>query len=385
MSSLQAQKNRVRILDIAKGIGICMIAVYHLVYRQKDGMADQGIRSFIWFIIPFFFIVSGYFYNTAYDNRLEILRHRIITLFVPAAITMCFLHLVGGIYFILFHDYTVKDVINDLIVTFFRPEFTQAYYNGFTGGMLFFQLSPVWFIWAMIWAYLFFYNVSVTAFKSTKNMIIVVTSLIVLGTLLTRLFAPLPWSAGMSPIFALLILIGAWIRKTDLFDKIISINVVFAFFISLFCITVFWILFKVGGNDNIYAGNFGNFGIMTTIVFVGQSVLTGFAYIFLCRIVSMLYFISDIFSWIGKNTMVILLYHCFFGMFIDDALGIHMKPGPYWYIDPLPQEVITKSIIVLVFAILLSCLIVFVRRKVLFYIIENCQNEYVGHLLDTMI
>ena len=377
---------RNKVLDIAKGLGMCMIVAYHLIYREQGGLFDDIIRSCIWFIIPFYFVISGYFYKTDYDNRLEVLRYRVIRLFMPAFVTMTVLHLVGGIYFVLVHDYTVMDVIDDYIVTFFRPEFTNAfYYKSITGGWLFFQLSPVWFIWAMIWAYIIFYNVVGTAFSKSSYMIITVVALLVTGTFFTQAFKPLPWSLGMSPIFAVLLMIGALIRKKNIFERILKINPVIALIVSVFCIYVFWLLFKKGGCDNIYAGDFGYFGIITPIVFIGECLICGFAYIFICKLLSKTYGLSSVFSWMGKNSLIILMYHCFFGMFIADALGTYMKPGPNWYLNPLPEEVVFKSFFVFGGGIILSCIMVYVRRKVLFFLIEKNENEYVGHLLDTII
>ena len=153
---MEKKKNRIEELDIIKGVGILLIAVFHLVYRTQDGLADKMIRSLGWALIAVFFMMSGYFSNPD-KGLLNTYKRRLLGIVFPAMMAELFLLGVGGVYCHFVHGYTNRDILHDAAVTFLRPEITMQISEKWGGGgLLFNNLSPVWYIWALSWTMLIY-------------------------------------------------------------------------------------------------------------------------------------------------------------------------------------------------------------------------------------
>jgi len=82
-------------MDVAKAMVICLIVMGHSFSEDSS----SKIRSFLYlFHVPFFFIVSGYFFNEKYINKpIELIFRRIKSLWVP--------FFKWAIPFIIFHNF----------------------------------------------------------------------------------------------------------------------------------------------------------------------------------------------------------------------------------------------------------------------------------------
>lgn len=128
---MNSQKKRIATLDIARGLGIIAVSIYHLVYRPKDGVADQIISECIWLILPFFFLMSGYNFKKNCSFR-DNITHRIKAMLIPALKYTAVLLVLGGIYCAFFHSYTVKDWLRDYILILGRNLLLLLFLNGVT-------------------------------------------------------------------------------------------------------------------------------------------------------------------------------------------------------------------------------------------------------------
>ena len=119
---MSTSTTRNRALDLAKGIGMLFVIIYHLVFRQRGGVADQMICGAMWLFLPLYFAAAGYTYRTGRRTLWENISHRFRTLLLPAIISSSVLLVLGGIYFKITYSYNIRAWLRDAVHTFLRPE-----------------------------------------------------------------------------------------------------------------------------------------------------------------------------------------------------------------------------------------------------------------------
>ena len=328
---------RNNIADIAKGLGILLVAAYHLVYRAQGGAADQAIREGIWFAIPFFFLASGYFYHPSPNGLPRDLRHRIGTLLLPTVLTELFLLLAGGVYCVLVHGYGPREWFRDVVYTFLRPELSALLLPGWGNvGELFNNLSPVWFVWTMCWATLLFLPLAAFAAGDGKKTALCCAALLIIQLPLYTLLPPTSWSISLTPVYAALMLGASWLRKTGLVRRLLELPPLPAALAALAAAAVHFALFRFGGTDQIYAGALGTRGWLDVPLFAVEALVGGVFWLGLARLLRGAGIAARAVAFMGRRSLVYLLWHCFFGMVFADLMRTYIKPGPNWYVELTP-------------------------------------------------
>ncbi len=325
-------------LDIARGLGLIAVSIYHLVYRVKDSVADQFIRECIWLVIPFFFIVSGYNYVSGRRTLKHNIVHRLKSLLVSAFKYTLVLLALGGVYCAVVHGYTMKDWIRDIIFTYLRPEFSAIVIPDWGyGGILFENISAVWFVWTMIFAYMIFYFVVDLALENKLNFFACVILFFLIGISLYDIADRISWSLTLTPVYAAIMLCGVYVAK-------ISSTLKQNIWLALVAVVIHVLMFKFWGSDLICYSKLGTIGKWSVIPFVVQVFIGMYALVVLCRILANVNILSRILAFIGRNSLSFLLLHCAFGVIFADLMNTYIKPGPYWYIDVTP-EIFIKSLV----------------------------------------
>ncbi|MBT3367905.1 MAG: acyltransferase family protein [Nitrospina sp.] len=108
MNDVMAKQSRNLSMDVAKAMVICLIVLGHSFSEDST----SKIRSFLYlFHVPFFFIVSGYFFNEKYIHKpIELIFRRIKSLWVP--------FFSWAIPFIIFHNFFFAIYVYSSQVTF---------------------------------------------------------------------------------------------------------------------------------------------------------------------------------------------------------------------------------------------------------------------------
>jgi fucose 4-O-acetylase-like acetyltransferase len=353
VKKMSERKNRSQTADIVKGMAIINVVFYHLVHREKDGLVDLAIRESIYLAIPLFFLISGYFYSYKKRTVKDSIKHRIKNLLLPAVISMAVLLLIGLVYFHFVYKYTFDKWLGDVLFTYLRPEFVQHFTMKWgDGGQLFFNLSPVWFIWTMFFSALVFFPAAEIAFKSFIHYIVTFLVLFATGSALYLLFPPMPWSITLAPMYAAIMLLGAGLRHVDLLENRIF-PAWFRAIATLGCIVLHVSIFRFCGTDAIYTGNIGSHGILGCALFIVETVLGGYAMFNIADLFDQAGIVGISFGWIGMHSFDIMIFHCFFGGIVADLLWATNKPGPAWYQEMTPA-VLTTSIISFVMGLVLS-------------------------------
>ena len=342
--------SRNRLIDIIKGIMILPIVVFHLVYRTQNGAFDIAVRELTYLSLSVFLLFSGYFYNTE-DKIVQGINKRNKKLFLPVVITMLALLALFGPYYILVHNYSLKMWFWDGLTVFLRPELTAVIAPDYTVGQLFNNLSPVWFIWTLAISRTIFVLVMKIVKESKIKFIISFTALIIIGCVLYVHVQPLPWCLTIVPLCAAIMMIGAALRKFSVIERLSKINLPVSSLISVATCFVHCLIFINFGDESLYRSFLGDKGYLSAVMFVFQVLFGGFAVLTLARLIDRIKYCDDAFVWIGRHTLVILLFHVLIAGLAMDAMHTYNKPGVHWYLNPLPAEVVIKSVISLVISL----------------------------------
>lgn len=337
--------NRNKIIDIMKGILIIPIVIFHLVYRTEGGVFDNLIREMVYLALPLYMLFSGYFYYYK-DNFLRSIIERMRKLILPVILTVLALILIFGPYYIIFYEnYTPEIWFFDNVMTFLRPELFNLMVPGYFGEQLFQNLSPVWFIWTFAIAR-FIFVVTMRFVKESKvKFFCAMGVLYAAGCAFYVLVPPLPWSLHLTPLYAGMMMSGLMLNRYKVIEKLSKISLPVSFIISIAAGILHYIIFMNFGTSSIYASDLGVKGLLSAIFFVIQMFIGGYPVLTIARLIEKIPKCCEAFAWIGRHTLVILLVHCIIGGLACDAMRTYNKMGPYWYLDPLPQEVVIKSVI----------------------------------------
>ncbi len=341
--------------DIIKGIGILLVIIYHLVYRAKNGTMDQLIRESIWLYMPLYFLLSGYYFRLRDESIGKQIGIRLKKLLVSVLVACFIVLLIGGIYCLIVHDYSMFDWGRDALFTFLRPEFsTKLFPDWGDVGLLFWNLSQVWFIWTMVWSYVFFIPLASYVLGHIKREIVAIVVLLGVQVPLYLWCPPLSWSLNLVPIYMVIMLIGKMLSEYHIIEWLVTLWPILLFVIALACFTAHFVLFQWAGTDWVYAGKIGGLvgGTLETLsgwevlIFPLQTLIGGFAFFALAELLSHIRFLARALAWVGRHTITFLMYHAFFSMFMTDILNTYFKIGPNWYLEKLTTDIIVKSWIV---------------------------------------
>jgi fucose 4-O-acetylase-like acetyltransferase len=344
---------RNKVIDIMKGLLILSVMIYHLIYRNQMSIFDEVIKEFIYSGLPVFILLSGYFYHFNEENVFKMFRRRMNMIFVRTCLVMALLLALFGPYFMLVHGYSVRNWVNDALTTYLRPELMAKIAPSFSEtGQLFNNLSPVWFMWTLVWSTIIFYLVMYFVRKSIWMMGVATAVLMIIGAALYVNVPAQSWSIHLAPLYAGIMVIGAMLGKYKSIGKMCELPMIPSVIAAVIGGFVHFQIFEKFGSDWLYLSIFrvdkdfnGIFTYPTVAIFILEVFLGGYVLIVIARVFDKVKGCREALSWIGKHTYIILLLHCLVGGVAADILHTYNKPGPDWYVVPLTATVVIKSII----------------------------------------
>ena len=330
-------------IDAAKGLGILIISIYHLVYRPENGIADIILCECIWLFIPFFFLLSGFNFKEGRTIS-ENINHRLKALLFPALKYTAVILFLGGIYCIIFHGYSADDVLKDAVFTYLRPEFSSMLFPEWGNtGVLFECLSPVWFVWTMILSFLIFYPAERYALKSTKSLCVSCAVLLTAGIMLYGFGEKVSWSMTATPVYAAIMLCGVWLSR----EQNIRVSIIPA----VIALAVHGVMYRFCGNDYAYASQLGTVGRWSVIPFFIQTFIGGYVVYVFCNVCPAV--ITKVLAFVGRNSFRYLMLHGIFSLLGADIMQTFTKFTPdLWYVENLTPEIFIKSLIVWVISVI---------------------------------
>lgn len=307
-------KSRLEFVDIAKGIGIMIVCFGH------SGAEDVVISWIGGFIVPLFFILSGYMYK---DKGIPVgkdLYNKGKKLLKP--------YFFFSVVLLLIYK---RFAWNDIVGVFYSRYCLYTYH---APDNIFFMKatnSPMWFLTAMFATFPLFYIIM----KNEKYIKWIVLSYLLITWGCTFLPILLPWSLDVVFIMAIFMYIGVLFRRQEnLLNK--------PSYIYWLIIAAFLILCKVNGEPNPSVRELGN----SLLLYMITGVLGSISMMWICKHLEGKP-LSGLLADIGRHTLVIFCLQIFIFHQINRVIYgmIHLPAEGIWLYTAALFKVIVASII----------------------------------------
>ena len=322
---------RLNNLDIAKGIGILVVMLRHIMIGSQAVM-DAVLLGIGNYCMPMFFFASGYVFRPGkgaaanLKKRIPMLLRVYFLYAIVISLLLLLLQVLAGnqvpapYYFSQMRNFFLGKNLMELISpgTWEEGFFTMI-------------LSPYWFLVQMILASLLFYPLAEKVVAKRSKGILTILILFVLSFVLCQFELRLPFNLQVTPAFAGYMLMGAMCGQEKLLSKESGP------FGSAGCKKPKWILLALGcfaacvvlgyffpGGMDVSSGFFmqkpGYLGIGVWMILL-QSI-TGLIFFFwICTLISLVSIPTKILSWFGRNTLPFYLTHMFVGITLYTVTG----------------------------------------------------------------
>ena len=307
-------KSRLEFVDIAKGIGIMIVCFGH------SGAEDVVISWIGGFIVPLFFILSGYMYK---DKGIPVgkdLYNKGKKLLKP--------YLFFSVVLLLIYK---RFAWNDIVGVFYSRYCLYTYH---APDNIFFMKatnSPMWFLTAMFATFPLFYIIM----KNEKYIKWIILSYLLITWGCTFLPILLPWSLDVVFIMAIFMYIGVLFRRQEnLLNK--------PSYIYWLIIAAFLILCKVNGEPNPSVRELGH----SLLLYMITGVLGSISMMWICKHLEGKP-LSGLLADIGRHTLVIFCLQIFIFHQINRVIYgmIHLPAEGIWLYTAALFKVIVASII----------------------------------------
>ena len=307
-------KSRLEFVDIAKGIGIMIVCFGH------SGAEDVVISWIGGFIVPLFFILSGYMYK---DKGIPVgkdLYNKGKKLLKP--------YMFFSVVLLLIYK---RFAWNDIVGVFYSRYCLYTYH---APDNIFFMKatnSPMWFLTAMFATFPLFYIIM----KNEKYIKWIVLSYLLITWGCTFLPILLPWSLDVVFIMAIFMYIGVLFRRQEnLLNK--------PSYIYWLIIAAFLVLCKVNGEPNPSVRELGN----SLLLYMITGVLGSISMMWICKHLEGKP-LSGLLADIGRHTLVIFCLQIFIFHQINRVIYgmIHLPAEGIWLYTAALFKVIVASII----------------------------------------
>lgn len=318
-------------MDIFKGVAISIIVILHIGIVVKSNVGDPApfVQALYLGLIGFF-IMSGYFFKPG-RGFVENMKRRVKVLLYALIIASFGLSIICFLWCALWGQPTDFD---DLLLCIERTLTLERSFVDFDArtpwAICGFSMG-YYFLWVLLIACVIFYAVADRIRDNWKLGLAVIAVLLGITVLYRELFDfSLPVNLNLCPIAAVFMIIGMYLAKLDLVERIESLGVGNMKFwvvlvISIAC-TMALVYLLPPSIDFDYM-NFGQYGGYSAIPYTVESTIAFVMLICLFIIISKIPVISTLFSNIGRHTMGILILHVFIAKLIlapfftfDDAV-----------------------------------------------------------------
>lgn len=282
------EKRNFKYLDVARGIALSLVVTSHA----------NGVNLYlIYYFIQIFFIISGYVYRPgrSYGENIKKKASRVLEPYFFYSILLWIfyaiirrnkdeiLHSLFGVIYSRFYFYkvgTMEDPISLLDIA-----------NG-----------AMWYLTAFFVTSLIFHLIADKCLASRKVMLAWTVVLLGVSMLLNELPILLPWSIDIVGVTTVLMLIGAWMRKMEFFEKRENFWMVAGMLLIYLGMATF------NGYLNTSVRIYGNYGALSVPLYMIVSVSGSILCIWVAKWIQRLK-LGDLMAYMGTHSMEIICVH----------------------------------------------------------------------------
>lgn len=200
-----AEKRNFKYLDVAKGIVLLMIVISHA----------NGINLYVFYYsIQIFFIISGFIYRPgrSYGENIKKKASRVLVPYFGYSALLL------GFYAVVRRN--VDEILHSLFgVLYSRFYFYKIGTREDPVGLMDIANNAMWYLTAFFVTCLLFYLIVGKCLASWKVTVAWTVVLLAISMVLNELPILLPWSIDIVGVTTVFMLVGAWMRKTNFFEK----------------------------------------------------------------------------------------------------------------------------------------------------------------------
>lgn len=188
---MEAEKKRIQFIDLAKGVCITLVVLYHCHIETP---------YLVFIRMPLYFILSGLFFKT-YDGLADFTKRKINKILIP----FVFFHTLSmGVYFLVSH-FLPEIRLNSEVERFFflDPLYSRMCFN-----------NPLWFLLSLFWCNLLYYLIQMVSKKWYIQGCFAILFVVVYYLTEDKVTMPLFFASALRyfPFFFL----GSLLRKTPI-------------------------------------------------------------------------------------------------------------------------------------------------------------------------
>lgn len=285
---MEDKKQYYKYMDVARGAALLVIIVSHA----------NGINFFlIASAVPAFFVFSGYFFRAgrSYGENVKKKAKRLLLPYFGYSALLW-----------LFYAAIRRDV-SEMLFSLFGVVYSRySVYDPVTHedavGIMNIANGAMWYLTAAFVVALLFYLIADKCMASWKITVAWSVLLLLCSMAIDQLPVLLPWSVDMAGMFTIFMLAGAWLRKTEFYEKKAK------WWMMPIVLLVYLAIGTVGGYLNSSIRQYGSFGSLSAPVYMVFSILGGVLYIWVAKWIQNTV-IGDFFACLGVHSMELLCVH----------------------------------------------------------------------------
>ena len=295
--------------DVAKGIAILGVVLFHILYIHKDIYAI--FAGSMGFVMSMFFFLSGYNYKPGRTYKENVLR-RVKNLLVPFLIYVSVIIISLGAYFLIKGTYSFEQIINAVLYSFTGSKFVAHFgiLRTDIADLVFAGIRVSWFVIMLFGASLIFYAVVDLALKNIKWFISINAALLAVTIIVAFINYWPPLYIAESFTIASIMIFGAMFKKYHLFEIRNTLIVVLTSIGAYLTYIVMQLFLR--GSGLMIAGNMINhFGQFEGLLVLLYAVIGSYAFVNFCKLVVKVKALRIVFTFLGNNSAQLLLLHSF--------------------------------------------------------------------------
>lgn len=275
---------RIAWLDVLRGMCILFVIAVHT-------KLPVAIHAFMHsFIIPVFFFISGYLYNSRkYPDFMTLVKKKARTLLVPYVL----LFMVTYLFWLLIGRRFGDDAADE--TDLLRPLIGMFYGNGHDGWLAF--ATPLWFLPCLFVVECLFYFI---AKLETKKLLLALVVFVVIGYFDSLMPVRLPWSFDIALTVIVFYGIGYLMRRHAVVERLLDSPQYQLFLLMIAAFFVNLVLVHFNGAIDFNLRQYHHYVLMYGAAFCGI-----LAWILVAHFLRF----SQLLVVIGRHTLVLLAFH----------------------------------------------------------------------------
>lgn len=351
------------------------VHIFFLVPGTGNGENNSNMAmDAMYLCLMCFFIIAGYFFRPGL-GFVKNMKKRVLQIVVPMSICIIVLPLILFVWLIITNQpEPFSDYINNVWRYLLGEE--RFLMDLPTKGATYYPMMigvGYYFLMVMVGGFAIFYAIGKYCMQDNRVLLISIVILLIITAVLSQyLKIYLPYFVHMAPLAAAFMLLGAWLGKNKIIERLESGSIRcrnWYIAIVLLIVADVALLFFFSPGQDIYDFKFGHYGGLSAFPFFIEGAITCFLVLCLANLISKIPHLSTGLATVGTHTLAILLLHEF---------AIKLVVAPFFVLPTtqnFPLMPLECTLLAAVAAIAICLIIAILEKKILTKAIDNRKGS----------